>query len=205
MRIMVYKGKRSLRQMERASEDPMRVNTALLKTILKQNRNTEFGREHHFSEIRSVADFQRSVPVSDYTDYTAYIERMKQGETNVLTASKLLGFSRTSGSSGVPKYIPATAASLKAYVKYTWTRALALGALDLERQGKKYKPGRGVYLSPATNEFLPNGLPCSNIAEIGAREYGFFYPFILTLPTRRLFDMHDGDYIYNIYRFVILT
>ena len=203
MRIMVYKGKRSLRQMERASEDPMRVNTALLKTILKQNRNTEFGREHHFSEIRSVADFQRSVPVSDYTDYTAYIERMKQGETNVLTASKLLGFSRTSGSSGVPKYIPATAASLKAYVKYTWTRALALGALDLERQGKKYKPGRGVYLSPATNEFLPNGLPCSNIAEIGAREYGFFYPFILTVPTRRLFDMHDGDYIYNIYRFAL--
>ena len=203
MRIMVLKGKRSLRQMEESSRAPMRENEALLKKILYQNRNTEFGRQHHFSEIRSVDDFRRCVPVSGYEDYVPYIERMKNGETGVLTASKLLGFSRTSGSSGVPKYIPATAASLQAYVKYTWTRALALGVLELERQGKTYRPGRGVYLSPATNECLPNGLPSSNIAEIGAREYGFFYPFILTVPTRRLFDLHDGDYIYNIYRFAL--
>ncbi len=203
MRIMVRKGMRSLRHLEKASEDPMRENAALLKKILKQNSRTEFGRLHHFDEIRSIEDFRQNVPVSVYEDYVPYLERMKAGEANVLTSSKLLGFSRTSGSSGVPKYIPATAASLKAYVKYTWTRALALGALDLKRQGKKYHPGRGVFLSPATNEFLPNGLPCSNIAEIGAREYGFFYPFILTVPTRKLFDMHDGDYIYNIYRFAL--
>ncbi len=103
----------------------------------------------------------------------------------------------------MPKYIPATNASLKAYVRYTWTRALALGAAELKRQGKKYRPGRGVFLSPATNETLPNGLPCSNIAEIGARKFGLFYPFILTIPTKNLFDMHDGDYTYNIYRFAL--
>ncbi|MBQ7542227.1 MAG: GH3 auxin-responsive promoter family protein [Clostridia bacterium] len=203
MRLMVLKGKRSLRQLERASKAPMQTNLALLKKILKQNRNTEYGRLHHFDEIRTLEDFRRSVPVSEYEDFAPYIERMKNGETDVLTASKLLGFSRTSGSSGVPKYIPATSASLTAYVNYTWTRALALGAEELRRQGKKYRPGRGVFLSPATNETLPNGMPCSNIAEIGAREYGFFYPFILTVPTRRLFDLHDGDYIYNIYRFAL--
>ena len=203
MRIMVRKGNRSLRQLARASQAPMEQNLALLKKILKQNRNTEFGRLHHFGDVRSLSDYQRNVPMSEYEDYVSYIERMKQGETGVLTASKLLGFSRTSGSSGVPKYIPATAASLKAYVKYTWTRALALGAEEIRRQGGKYRPGRGIYLSPATNECLPNGMPCSNIAEIGAREYGFFYPFILTVPTRRLFDMHDGDYIYSIYRFAL--
>ena len=203
MRIMVFKGNRSLRHLEKASEAPMQENLALLKKIIKQNQNTEFGRLHHFDEIRSLEDFRRNVPASEYEDYVPYIERMKAGETGVLTASKLLGFSRTSGSSGVPKYIPATAASLKAYVKYTWTRALALGAQEMRRQGKAYRPGRGIYLSPATNEYLPNGLPCSNIAEIGALEYGFFYPYILTVPTRRLFDMHDGDYIYNIYRFAL--
>ena len=203
MRIMVFKGRRSLRSLERASENPMGENLALLQKIIKQNKNTEFGRLHHFDAIRSVEDFRRNVPMSEYEDYVPYIERMKTGETGVLTSSRLLGFSRTSGSSGVPKYIPATADSLKAYVKYTWTRALALGAEALKQQGKKYRPGRGVFLSPATNECLPNGLPCSNIAEIGAREYGFFYPYILTVPTRRLFDMHDGDYIYNIYRFAL--
>ena len=203
MRVMVIKGRQSLRQLERASRDPMRQNLKLLRKILKQNKNTEYGRAHQFSKIRTVDDFRRHVPVNNYEEFAPQIERMKTGETCVLTASKLLGFSRTSGSSGVPKYIPATAASLKAYVKYTWTRALALGAQELKRQGKRYHPGRGVFLSPATNETLPNGMLCSNIAEIGAREYGFFYPYILTIPMRRLFDMHDGDYIYNIYRFAL--
>lgn len=203
MRIMVIKGNGSLKRLARAAETPMEQNEALLKKILKANRNTEYGRAHHFSEIKSIEDFRKNVPVSGYEDFAPQIERVKNGEDKLLTASKILGYSRTSGSSGVPKYIPATSDSLKAYVRYTWTRALALGAKELKRQGKKYKPGRGVFLSPATNETLPNGLPCSNIAEVGARQYGLFYPYILTIPTKHLFDMHDGDYIYNIYRFAL--
>ena len=200
MRLMVFKGNSSLRHLEKASKDPMGENLALLKQIIRKNKNTEFGRAHHFSEIRSIEDYRKYVPESGYEDYAQDMERLKNGEKNILTASKVLGFSRTSGSSGVPKYIPATSASLKAYVKYTWTRALALGAAEMKKQGRRYRPGRGVFLSPATNEHLPNGLPCSNIAEIGALEYGKFYPFILTVPTKQLFDVNDGDYIYCIYR-----
>ena len=203
MRLMVIKGNGSLRRLARAARAPMAQNEALLKKIIRQNRNTAFGKAHHFDTIRSLEDFRRNVPVSVYEDYAPMMERMKDGEENLLTSSKVLGFSRTSGSSGVPKYIPATQASLKAYVRYTWTRALALGAQEKKKNGERFRPGRGVFLSPATNECLPNGLPCSNIAEIGAREYGLFYPFILTVPTRKLFDMHDGDYIYNIYRFAL--
>ena len=204
MRLMVIKGNGSLKHLEKAALSPMEENEALLRKILRDNKDTEFGRAHNFGSIRTIEDFRRAVPVSNYEDYAPSIERMKNGEENVLTASKVLGYSRTSGSSGVPKYIPATKASLKAYVKYTWTRALALGAAELKAQGKPYVPGRGVFLSPATNECLPSGLPCSNIAEIGAREYGFAYPYILTVPTKNLFDMHDGDYIYNIYRFALM-
>ena len=203
MRLMAIKGKGSLRRLEKSTVSPMEENEALLKKILRENKNTEYGKAHGFADIATVEEFRARVPVSYYEDYEPFIERMKAGETDILTASKVLGYSRTSGSSGVPKYIPATEASLKAYVKYTWTRALALGAQELKRQGKRYAPGRGVFLSPATNECLPSGLPCSNIAEIGARQYGVVYPYILTLPTKHLFDMHDGDYIYNIYRFAL--
>ncbi len=203
MRLMVIKGNGSLRRLEKAAEAPMEQNFALLQKILRANRNSEFGRAHGFRNIKTLEDFRNNVPPSVYEDYTAQIERVKNGEKNVLTSSKVLGFSRTSGSSGVPKFIPATNASLTAYVRYTWTRALALGAAELKKQGKAYRPGRGVFLSPATNETLPNGMLCSNIAEIGARQYGRFYPYILTLPTRRLFDVHDGDYVYSIYRFAL--
>ena len=203
MRLMVIKGNGSLRRLANAAKNPMKINEKLLKKIIKNNRDTEFGKLHHFDEIRTLEDFRKNVPPTGYEDFVPYIERMKNGEENLITSAKVLGYSRTSGSSGVPKFIPATQSSLKAYVRYTWTRALALGAAELKKQGKKYIPGRGVYLSPATNETLPNGMPCSNIAEIGARNYGKFYPFILMQPSKRMYDMHDGDYIYCMYRFAL--
>ena len=203
IRLMAAKGNASLRRLANAADHPMEINERLLMKIIRSNRNTEYGKAHHFSEIRSIEDYRKNVPAGGYEDFAPYIERMKNGEKNLLTASKVLGYSRTSGSSGVPKYIPATTDSLTAYTRYTWTRALALGAAELKRQGKPFLPGRGVYLSPATNETLPNGLPCSNIAEIGARKFGVIYPYILTIPTKNLFDVHDGDYIYCIYRFAL--
>jgi len=204
MRIIALKGKISLRDLNNFSKDPMKVNYNLLMKILRENKDTEYGKLHNFENIHSVEDFRKNVPVNGYEDFVPYIDRMKENEYNLITSSKVLGYSRTSGSSGVPKYIPATEASLKSYVRYTWTRALALGIAERKKNGEKYRPGRGLFLSPATNETLPNGLPCSNIAEIGARQYGFVYPFILTVPTGELFDVHDGDYIYNIYRFGLM-
>lgn len=203
MHTIVVKGNGSLRHLEKSSMNPMKENEELLKKILKNNADTEYGKRHDFAHIKTIEEFRKNVPISTYEDFAPYIERVKNGESNILTSSKILGYSRTSGSSGVPKYIPATSDSIKAYVKYTWTRALALAVKELNKKGKKYKPGRGIFLSPATNEKLPNGLPCSNIAEIGAMRYGFLYPFILTIPTGQLFDMHDGDYVYNIYRFAL--
>ena len=204
IRFMVARGTKNLRDLEKQSHFPMEQNEALLKKIIHDNRNTEYGKLHNFDSIHSIEDFQRNVPISGYEDFEPYIERLKNGENNILTAQKVLGFSRTSGSSGVPKYIPATKGSLDSYVKYTWVRALALGAEWMKKQGRGSKLGRGMFLSPVTNEFLPNGLPCSNIAEITARQYGVFYPYLLSIPTGKLFDMHDGDYIYNIYRFGLM-
>ena len=201
MEIMVLKGEMSLQHMETMSMEPLQCNLKLLEKIIRSNENTVFGKEHHFSEIRSLEDFRRNVPPSTYEDFADYIERTKNGEENVLTSQKILGYSRTSGSSGVPKYIPATKASLQAYVKYTWTRALALGVRKLKEQGRRYRPGRGLFLSPATNDRLPDGRLCSNIAEIGAEQYGTFYPYVLSIPRRQLFDVSDGDYVYNVYRF----
>jgi len=203
MPIMVMKGKGSLKSLEKASHAPMEENLALLNKIIARNKDTEFGKAHNFAEIKNLEDFRRNVPLTTYDDYAPMIERLKAGESNILTKGKVVGYSRTSGSSGVPKYIPSTNESMQAYLKYTWSRALALGAQKLEAEGKRYKAGRGLYSSPATNECLPNGLPCSNIAEIGARKFGFIYSYLLALPYGKLFDMHNGDYMYCMYRFAL--
>ena len=69
MRIMVSKGRASLRHMEKASFDPEAENLKLLKKIIDENKNTEYGRRHNFGDIKSPEDFRRNVPVSGYEDY----------------------------------------------------------------------------------------------------------------------------------------
>ena len=79
MHVMVMKGNGSLRRLKKAAAAPMEHNTALLKKIVRNNRNTEFGKLHHFDRIRNLEDFRKNVPPSVYEDYTEAIERTKNG------------------------------------------------------------------------------------------------------------------------------
>ena len=78
----------------------------LLFSLLKTAENTLFGKEHHFGEIQSIRDFQEKVPVSDYEDLKPYIERIKNGEKDILWTSQPEYFAKTSGTTSGVKYIP---------------------------------------------------------------------------------------------------
>lgn len=79
-----------------------------LLAILKRSQNSEFGRRHHFSNIRTADDFREFIPLSRYSDYADSIERIRQGQSNILTQEPVLILEPTSGSSGGPKLIPYT-------------------------------------------------------------------------------------------------
>ncbi|MCD8241169.1 MAG: GH3 auxin-responsive promoter family protein, partial [Lachnospiraceae bacterium] len=87
---------------ERAKE----ISLENLRKLMKDNQNTEYGRAHHFSEVETAEDYRRLVPVTDYSDYADYVERMRAGEQNLLTVYPLQHFVTTSGSAGKQKWIP---------------------------------------------------------------------------------------------------
>ena len=93
------------------------VQTQFLQTLLRSHQNTEFGREHGLSEIKTIAQFQQRIPVQSYSYYAPYTERMAEGETNILTPDPLIYFNLSSGSTGQPKLIPVTKRSRRAIAK----------------------------------------------------------------------------------------
>lgn len=96
------------RAFERATRDPRGAQAALLADILQRNRETEYGREHHFAGIDTPRAFAEAVPANSFEALSPYVERMKQGEQNVLTSDALVMFSVTSGTTTAPKYVPMT-------------------------------------------------------------------------------------------------
>ena len=59
------------------TNDAGRVQRELLLARIARHADSQFGRDHHFREIQSAADFRRQVPVGTYDRHEPYIERVR--------------------------------------------------------------------------------------------------------------------------------
>ena len=92
----------------RALAAPEAAQSAILRRILHQNRDTEFGRAHGFGAIRTAADFRARVPVRDFAEMDGWIRRACDGEPDVLTAAPVRFVEPSGGTSGLSKEVPYT-------------------------------------------------------------------------------------------------
>jgi hypothetical protein len=141
------------RATRRVEEEQQRI---LLRT-LAQNADTDFGRQHGFSSIRSIRDFQERVPLRDYDDHSRWIDRAARGATNVLTREPVRLFEPTSGSASVSKLIPYTAA-----LQQEFQRGIRAWIADLFLHDPKLLSGQAYWsVSPAMllDSRTPGGIP----------------------------------------------
>jgi GH3 auxin-responsive promoter len=96
-------------------DNPRAVQKQVLQNILKQNEYCAFGLAHHFSTIKTPADYARAVPVSTYETHSNWINRVADGEANILTTDPVIAFEETGGSSLGRKLIPYTAYALQSF------------------------------------------------------------------------------------------
>ncbi len=141
------------------------TQSRVLSRLVGLNKNSAFGRDHGFSSIRTLSDFQRAVPVSTYEDLQPYIDRSLNGEPNQLTTEKPLMFATTSGTTGAPKYIPITPTSKasKSKLMRVW-----LGSLYKDHPGTLDGKIRAV-VSPEVESYSPGGIPCGSESGHGYR------------------------------------
>jgi len=94
--------------------DPVSAQYAVWQDLVAAGQYTEFGRIYNFSQIQSLADYKKAVPVQGYDDIKGFIERMMQGEENVLWNTPVHWYAKSSGTtSDKSKFIPISEESLK--------------------------------------------------------------------------------------------
>ena len=88
----------------------------VLAEILHEAEHTEYGKEHDFALISSVADFRERISLTGWNDYATYSARMKKGESNITFNGKALSFNISAGTtSPQSKYIPVSALQSQAF------------------------------------------------------------------------------------------
>lgn len=99
---------RSASRFQRASKRVERTQQEWLSSFLRDNAATAYGREHGYAHVRDVRDFQSQVPVVDYETLRPWVNRIADGEREVLTREPVKMLERTSGSTTAAKLIPYT-------------------------------------------------------------------------------------------------
>jgi len=157
--------------------------------LLNQAQHTVFGKEHKFSEIKNYSDFKRNIPVRDYEGIKNYIQKIINGDENVLWPEKPIYFSKTSGTTSGAKYIPITKESLPNHI--TATRDAILSYIA-ETKNTSITEGKMIFLQGSPELSKTNGILTGRLSGIVAHHV----PAYLTknrLPSFKTNCIDDWD------------
>lgn len=108
--------RRIINGIEKQHQKPNEVQHNVFKYLIKKGTPTQFGKDHHFEKIRSVKDFQKTVPIRDYEAIKPYIENILKGKQDILWPGLPTYFAKTSGTTSGAKYIPITKDSIPNHI-----------------------------------------------------------------------------------------
>jgi len=101
-------------RIEEHFKNPLELQHTSLDELIFSGRNTEWGKKYGYSDLGNYEQFKASVPISTYEEIFPYIDRMMHGEQNVLWASPISWFSKSSGTTNArSKFIPVSKESLE--------------------------------------------------------------------------------------------
>jgi hypothetical protein len=145
---------------KKSLQNPLQAQQLLLKKIIHDLAQTEYGRSLHINANDEYQAFAAKAPLVAYDDYSQWIERQKQTEAQVIVAESVLFYEKTSGSSAAAKFIPYTKA-----LKNSFNRMFFIWLADLLENGPHFKTGKCfISISPAfqqaqnTERGVPVGL-----------------------------------------------
>jgi len=109
--------KQAIKQVYKWANNPHKTQDKVFKDLISKAKNTAFGKDHDFKNISSYNDFKNRVKVQDYEGLKPYVDRIVEGEEDVLWKGKPIYFAKTSGTTSGAKYIPITKESIPTHIK----------------------------------------------------------------------------------------
>jgi hypothetical protein len=106
--------KKRVHQIELFIRYPHEVQLEWFRRLINHGKPTEWGRNYEYRSIRTPEQFAERVPISTYEDLKPLIDRLRNGEQNILWPEEIKWFAKSSGTTtSKSKYIPVSNSSLE--------------------------------------------------------------------------------------------
>lgn len=168
---------------------PEVIQQRVLRKIIKRNKNTEFGKKIGLGTVKSVEDFQNNMPMTDYNDYADYVERMQNGEKNLIIKRKPVRYCSSSGSVGKPKIMPKCGADLWIMQCMGFSGTTGCAAKWFRKKGVKFPGQKGPVAIILTGGKMKDGKKCNGAGQI---------PLTYLKPISKFFMTTPNDFMYPV-------
>lgn len=103
-----------INQIERFKKYPVETQQEILDQLLVKAASTEWGKKYDYASITSIKEYQLRFNVQTYEDIIPFVERLREGETNLLWPGDIKWFAKSSGTtSSKSKFIPMSREALE--------------------------------------------------------------------------------------------
>tara|TARA_B110000003_G_scaffold276437_1_gene322894 strand:+ start:13320 stop:14816 length:1497 start_codon:yes stop_codon:yes gene_type:complete len=163
--IAIIFAKKVRKRVHKWAYSPYETQQKVFRNLIKNGKNTIFGKDHNFDKITCYSDFKKQIKVTDYEGIRPYVDRIISGENNVLWKGKPIYFAKTSGTTSGAKYIPITKDSMPMHTKAAKEALLFYIA---EKNDASFVDGKMIFLqgSPVLHE--NNGIKLGRLSGIVA-------------------------------------
>lgn len=106
--------KKRIHQIDLFRKYPNEVQNDLFLSLIKNNEKTLLGKEFDYGSIKNYETFSERVPLFRYEEFEPYIERARQGESNIFWPEPIRWFAKSSGTTNAKsKFIPVSNEALE--------------------------------------------------------------------------------------------
>jgi hypothetical protein len=151
------------RSVQRDAQNALSDQEYWLSQLLKTGRETLFGKDHRFKEVKKYEEFREAVPVRDYEAIKKYIDLVKEGKHNILWKGRPIYFAKTSGTTSGVKYIPITKQSIHNHIDSARNALLSYIA---ETGNSQFTNGKMIFLSGSPELERLGGIPTGRLSGI---------------------------------------
>ena len=153
------------RQINRWAKNPIDTQHRVFKNLIAKAQNTAFGKDHDFNSIENPKAFAKQVPIRDYEQLKGYVDRVVEGEKDVLWPGQPLYFAKTSGTTSGAKFIPLTKDSMPTHIQAARNAILCYIA---ETGNSAFVNGKMIFLQGSPELGETNGIKTGRLSGIVA-------------------------------------
>lgn len=150
---------RRQKQLGRYNTQAKEIQLKIFRHLIRQGRDTEWGAHHNYDAISTYEDYRKNVGINTYEELKSYIQKMREGQSNILWPGVVRWYAKSSGTTNdKSKFIPVSGEGLK-NIHYRGGTDCIVSYLNINPQSKFFS-GKSLILggSHAPNLNTPNSL-----------------------------------------------